>query len=342
MAQNATDPLRLYVVSREPCVVRPLWSITESNSWLLETAGSGWEALERIQTGIPPNLLLLEVRSGEADGLHVLRWLRRLNPELPIIVLSLQKDVQREKEAVRLGAREFLVSPFDERQLELAIQRQLPPNDRSHADLTTEDVEQLTDDTFFVGASPVMQKVRAQAEVLGQSDVPVLIIGEPGTGKDTVARLIHKRSVRSGFSFLKVNCSAVSADLLERELFGYQDSRSGGSHQTRSSKFELCGKGTIFLDDITEMPLPLQKKLLHLIQEKQVLQPGTNRHIDVDARILASSGIDIERALSEKKLRLDLYYRLSAFTVHVPALRFNPSAPVVQRKEEQWHQFLMN
>lgn len=326
MAQTATEPIRLFVVSREPCILRPLWSITESNSWLLETAGSGWEALERIQAGVPPNLLLLELPRGDTDGSHVLRWLRRLRPELPIILLSHQDNVLREEEAVRLGARDFVVLPFEEKQLELAIQRQLSPNDRSQADLRTEDIERLSDDTFFVGASPVMQKLRAQAELLAQSNVPVLIIGEPGSGRDTTARLIHERSVRSSFKFLKVNCAAVPGDLLERELFGYRENLCGGDHRARPGKFELCEKGTIFLNEITEMPLALQEKLLHLMQEKQVLKPGINSYIDVDVRILAASGIHVERALSEKKLRLDLYYRLSAFTVHVPALR--------QRKDE--------
>jgi len=320
--ENATATVRLLVVSREPAVLRPLWSVGESNSWHLETAGSGWEALERIQSGAVPDLLLLDLLRGDADALHVLRWLRRLRPELPIILLAYAEDVAREKEAVRLGAQDFLVRPFDEQQLETAIRRHLSsPRDLVVRDCASEDVEELGEEAFFVGASPVMQKLRAQAELLSQADVPVLIVGEPGTGRETTARLIHKLSVRSGSRFLKVNCAALPGDLLEKELFGY-----GGRLATRGEpsvvgKMELCDKGTIFLDEILEMPIGLQEKLLQVLQEKQFLKPGTASYVEVDVRVLVSSDINIERAPSENRMREDLYYRLSAFTVHVPALR---------------------
>jgi two-component system response regulator AtoC len=315
------------VVSREPALLRPLWSIGESNSWYFETAGSGWEALERIQSGVLPDLLLLELPRGDGDSLHVLRWLRRLRPELPIILLSHREDAAREKEAVRLGAQDFLVQPFKEKQLESAIRRHLAsPNDQARIDFTSEDIEQLSDDTFFVGASPIMQKLRAQAELLAQSSVPVLIVGEPGSGRDTTARLIHKLSLRSGFRFLKANCADLPIGLLEKELFGHGDRLSGGDDRPSSGKLELCDRGTLFLDEIAEMPVDLQERLLHVMQEKRVLKSGINTCCDVDVRILAATDVNIERALAERKLREDLYYRLSAFTVHVPALR--------QRKDE--------
>jgi two-component system, NtrC family, response regulator AtoC len=322
VTENATATVRLLVVSREPSVLRPLWSVGESNSWHLETAGSGWEALERIQSGAVPDLLLLDLPRGDADTLHVLRWLRRLRPELPIILLSHAEDISREKEAVRLGAQDFLVRPFDERQLESAIRRHLASShDLAVGDCASENVEELGEEAFFVGATPVMQKLRAQAELLSQADVPVLIVGEPGAGRETTARLIHKLSVRSGFRFLKVNCAALPGDLLEKELFGYGGRLAKGGEPSVVGKLELCEKGTIFLDEIVEMPMSLQEKLLQVLQEKQFLKPGTATYFDVDVRVLVSSDINIERAPSENKLREDLYYRLSAFTVHVPALR---------------------
>ena len=321
MAENSTATVRLLVVSREPAVLRPLWSIGESNSWHLETAGSGWEALERIQSGAVPDLLLLDLPRGDADTLHVLRWLHRLRPELPIILLSYAEDISREKEAIRLGAQDFLVRPFQDAQLESAIHMHLTtPQEQGRGSFASEDIEDLGDETFFVGASPVMQKLRAQAELLGQADVPVLIVGEPGSGRETTARLIHKLSVRSGFRFLKVNCAALPGDLLERELFGF-GSLSKRGEPSSAGKFELCDRGTIFLDEIVEMPIALQEKLLHMMQEKQFLKPGTSSYVTVDVRVLVSSDINIERATSDSKLREDLYYRLSAFTVHVPALR---------------------
>jgi two-component system response regulator AtoC len=326
ITESAIHAVRLLVVSKEPTVVRSLWSIGEANSWQLETVGSGWEAMEFVQEGFTPDLLLLDLPRGDGDSLHILRWLRRLRPDLPIILLCYPDDAGRKNEAIRLGAQEYLVRPFDDEQLETVIREQL--NSQSHSiamDLASEDIEQVSDDAFFVGASPIMRKLRAQAELLAQASVPVLILGENGSGKDTAARLIHKLSVRSGFKFLKVNCAALPGDLLETELFGYERSDSGAV-RSKPGKLELCQQGTVLLDEITEMPTSVQSKLLQVLQNKQFYRPGSGAVVDVDVRILAATSANIDRALSEKKLREDLYYRLSAFTVQAPPLR--------QRKDE--------
>ncbi|MGO9125598.1 MAG: sigma-54-dependent transcriptional regulator [Terriglobales bacterium] len=322
MAENAIKTTRLLVVSREPAVLRPLWSIGESNSWHLETAGSGWEAMERVQSGSTPDLLLLDLPRGDADSLHMLRWLRRLRPEMPIILIAHQEDAGREKEALRLGAQDYLVRPVEDGQLEQVIQRHLFSTHRNaENDITSEDVEQLSAEAFFVGASPVMRKLRAQAELLAEANVPVMIVGEGGSGKETIARLIHKLSVRSGFPFGKVNCAALSAELLENELFGYEREASNGSPRTKPGKFELCDKGTILLDEISEMPADLQTKLVQILQTKQFARPGGLEMVDADVRIIAAVTASDERAGFERRLREDLYYRLSAFTVYVPPLR---------------------
>jgi two-component system response regulator AtoC len=326
VTQNTIEAVRLLVVSKESTVVRSLGSIGEMNSWQLETVGSGWEALELVQEGVTPDLLLLDLPRGDADSLHILRWLRRLRPNLPIILLCYPDDAGRKNEAIRLGAQGYLVRPVDDEQLESVIRGQLSsPNATFDMDLASEDIEQVSDDAFFVGASPIMRKLRAQAELLAQANVPVLILGENGSGKDTAARLIHKLSVRSGFKFLKVNCAALPGDLLETELFGYERSDSGAV-RSKPGKFELCEQGTVLLDEITEMPASVQSKLLQVLQNKQFFRPGSGATVDVDVRILAATSANIELALSEKKLREDLYYRLSAFTVQAPPLR--------QRKDE--------
>lgn len=327
MTEPGIESARLLVVSKEPAVVRSLWSIAEANAWQLETVGSGWEALESVQGGITPDLLLLDLPRGDADSLHILRWLRRLRPNLPIILVCYPDDAGRKNEAIRLGAQEYLVRPFEDKQLEFTICGQL--NSRSDSiemEIASEDIEQVSEDAFFVGASPIMRKLRAQAELLAQASVPVLILGESGSGKDTAARLIHKLSVRSGFKFLKVNCSALPGDLLENELFGYERSDSTGAVRLKPGKLELCEKGTVLLDEIAEMPTSVQSKLLQVLQNKQFFRPGSGATVEVDVRILAATSANIERALSEKKLREDLYYRLSAFTVQAPPLR--------QRKDE--------
>lgn len=326
MTENTLETVRLLVVSKEPAVLRPLWSIGERNSWPVETAASGWEAMERVQSGEAPHVLLLDLPRGDGDSLHILRWLRRLRPDLPVLVLCHPEDSARRNEATRLGAGEILVRPFDERQLEFVIQRLLDSPGNEKIEMASENVEQLGQDAFFVSASAVMQKLRAQAELLAQADVPVLILGERGSGKETVARLIHKLSVRSGFKFLKVNCEALPGDLLETELFGPVRPAAPGHGRAAPGKFELGEKGTIFLDEITEMPPTLQSRLVQVLQNNESRKQGSDGSLPADVRILAATSSSLERALAEKKLREDLYYRLSAFTVHVPPLR--------QRKEE--------
>jgi two-component system response regulator AtoC len=172
----------------------------------------------------------------------------------------------------------------------------------------------------------VMRKLRSQAALVANVDIPVLMLGESGTGKEVMARLIHKLSPRAHRTFLKVNCAAVPADLLESELFGYEAGAFTGANHAKPGKFELCNKGTILLDEIGEMPPSLQAKLLHVLQDQQFSRLGSRSMIKVDVRILAATNINIPEALANKRLREDLYYRLNAFTLSVPPLR--------ERKEE--------
>jgi len=171
-----------------------------------------------------------------------------------------------------------------------------------------------------------MKKIRSQAALVANVDIPVLLLGESGTGKEVLARLIHKLSPRAHRTFLKVNCAAVPADLLESELFGYEPGAFTGANHAKPGKFELCNRGTILLDEIGEMPPILQAKLLHVLQDQQFSRLGSRSVIKVDVRILAATNINIPEALATKRLREDLYYRLNAFTLSLPPLR--------DRKEE--------
>jgi two-component system response regulator AtoC len=183
------------------------------------------------------------------------------------------------------------------------------------------DIERISDDLFFVATNPAMRKLRSQAELLAQVDVPVFITGESGSGKELIARLIHKLSARSNQKFATVNCAAVPEEALENELFGHERGILNGSTRPKAGKFELCQKGTIFIEDVAEMPPSVQTKLLHAVQDKQVSRLGSEKTIAVDVRILAATDANVAQAVAQKKLREDLYYRLSAFTIHVPPLR---------------------
>jgi two-component system, NtrC family, response regulator AtoC len=315
------QPARMLLVSREPSALSSLWAIGERNAWEMETTGSGLEALERVQSEGSPALVLLDLAREDADGFYTLRWLRRVRPDLPIVVLSQTDNTQHRLEAIRLGAQDYLVQPFEPQQLEGTIRQHLDlvPNE-----LAAENGERpgaLDEDLLFVATSPVMRKLRAQVELLAQVDVPVLIVGEAGSGKEATARLIHKLSVRSGFRFRTVNCAALPGDMLERELFGYEPGAFPGALGRKTGKFELSENGTILLDEIAQIPLALQARLLEVVQERRFARVGGQSPIAADVRIIAASNGNLEQALAERRLREDLYYRLSAFTVHVPPLR---------------------
>src|SRR5579871_6430517 len=321
MPSNPLETLRLLAVSGEPSVLRPLGAVAQSNDWQLQISASGWDAMEQVQSGTAPHLVLLDIPRNDAQGLQLLPWLRRLRPELPIVVLCDAEDAARQKEATRLGAKDVLVCPFTEIQFEAAIRRVLGRLDEwADAEMVSEDIESLGEDEFFLSISPAMRQLRAQAELLARADVPVHILGEPGSGKGTVGRLIHQRSVHSGFRFVRVNCAEMPADLLEIELFGRENGSSSTSAKALS-KLEMGQKGTVLLDEITEMPLALQSRILKLLQERQSMGSADANPVEVDVRILAASSDNMSRALAEKRMHADLYYRLSAFTVHVPALR---------------------
>jgi DNA-binding NtrC family response regulator len=325
--ETAIPSIQVLLISREPAAALNGLLSTCRNSWHLDQACSGLEALEHVQSDVSLDLVLLDLVQGDSDALHTLRWLRKVRPELPIVLLSSTEDSQELIEGLHLGARDHVLKPVQEQELEIIVKRHInprPPKNGSGAMI--EDIEEIGQDLFFVAASPSMRKLRTQAELLAKVNVPVLILGESGSGKEVVARLIHKLSVRSGCRFLKVNCAALPGDLLESELFGYERGAFTGAMRTRQGKFELCEKGTILLDEIAEMPTSLQAKLLHVLQDKQFFRLGGEKTIDVDVRILAATNVNVEQALAKRRLREDLYYRLSAFTIQVPSLR--------ERKEE--------
>ena len=220
-------------------------------------------------------------------------------------------------QAIRLGAVDYITKPFQKAELDAVIDQCLGTNQQNYAG----EVEDLGDETFFVAASANMRKLRSQAALVANVDIPVLMLGESGTGKEVLGRLIHKLSPRAHRTFLKVNCAAVPADLLESELFGYEQGAFTGANHAKPGKFELSNKGTIMLDEIGEMPPSLQAKLLHVLQDQQFSRLGSRSVIKVDVRILAATNINIPEALANKRLREDLYYRLNAFTLQIPPLR---------------------
>ncbi len=313
----------ILLVDDEPGMLRYIRTLLEVDDYKVETATTGEEALARVQKGLQPDMVLLDLLMPGIDGLQTLEQLRQLKPGLKVVMLSCVNDTRKVVQAMRLGAFNYLTKPFQKAELDAVIDQCIGD---AKSDSYAGEVEELCDDVFFVAASPAMKKIRAQAALVASIDIPVLMLGESGTGKEVVARLIHKLSPRAHRTFLKVNCAAVPADLLESELFGYEAGAFTGATHAKPGKFELCNKGTILLDEIGEMPSVLQAKLLHVLQDQQFSRLGGRSVIKVDVRILAATNINIPEALATKRLREDLYYRLNAFTLALPPLR--------ERKEE--------
>src|SRR6266704_5237684 len=317
-----TDKAKILLVDDEPGMLRYIRTLLEVDDHNVETASTGEEALDLVQKGLVPNLVLLDLLMPGIDGLETLEGLRKLQPNIKVVILSCVNDTKKVVQAIRLGAADYITKPFQKAELDAVIDQCLGTNQQNYAG----EVEDIGDDTFFVAASPVMRKLRSQAALVANVDIPVLLLGESGTGKEVLARLIHKLSPRAHRTFLKVNCAAVPADLLESELFGYEAGAFTGATHAKPGKFELCNKGTILLDEIGEMPPLLQAKLLHVLQDQTFSRLGSRTVVKVDVRILAATNINIPEALANKRLREDLYYRLNAFTLSLPPLR--------DRKEE--------
>ena len=312
----------ILVVDDEPGVLRYMRTLLEVESFRVETASSGREALTRIEKEPVPDLVLLDLLMPELDGLETLAQLRRVRPNLKVVILSCVSDPRKVVEAGRQGATDYLTKPFQKSQLDLLLKQHLAVEPSAiDVSLGHDEVEDLGGDLYFLAASPRMRQIRAQVEQVAAVNVPVLILGESGTGKEIMARLIHKLSPRARRTFLKVNCAALPAELLESELFGYEAGAFTGANKSKPGKFEQCDKGTILLDEIGEMPVSMQAKLLHVLQDQQFSRLGSRSTVRVDVRILAATNINIAQALSTKKLRQDLYYRLNTLSVELPPLR---------------------
>lgn len=313
---------KVLIVDDEPSMLRYLQTVLEAESYEVQAVKSGTEAVVQVRQDASLDLVLLDVLMPEIDGLQTLELLRQARPGIKVIMLSCTTDPRKVVQAIRLGAVDYLTKPFQIQDLEAVLEHSL------HSDVGPgqplepgESIEELDDDLCFVSASAAMRKIRAQVEQVAGVNVPVLLLGESGSGKEVVAKLIHKRSPRASRVFLKVNCAALPADLLESELFGYEVGAFTGATRPKPGKFELCDKGTILLDEIGELPGSLQAKLLHVLQDQEFSRLGSRTTIKVDVRILAATNVDIAAAIADRRFREDLFYRLNAFTLNLPPLR---------------------
>lgn len=281
--------------------------------------------LIRSLRGFPePDLLLIDWHTAEDESeqnaLGLLARTRALKPTLPIIMVACSAEPSDIVAATRMGATSVILKPFTKNEINLAVQQHLKLPCAQPVDPDIEGIR-LNENTFFVRSSKRMREIESQCALVARANIPVLILGESGTGKEIAAMLIHKGSARSQRCFLKVNCAAMPADLLESELFGYEQGAFTGAVKSKPGKFETCNGGTILLDEIGEMPPALQAKLLQVLQDGSFSRLGSRTNVQVDVRVIAATNIDIKAAIAQKTFREDLYYRLNGFTLKMPPLR---------------------
>src|SRR5690348_9413619 len=313
---------RILVVDDEPSIRKYLQTLLEVDGYDVEAVSSGREAIAKVSGGDRPDFIILDVLMPELNGIETLKELMQADRTLNVIMLSCSNEVGTVVEAIRIGAHDYLTKPFEKTELDAAMLKS-----RQKKQLTSENqalrdyCDQVTEDLSFLAASPQMVRIRQQILQIAPVDVPVFICGESGVGKEVVARMIHLRSKRRNQPFVKVNCAALPGELLESELFGFEQGAFTGAIRSKPGKFEMANKGTIFLDEIAEMTTPLQAKLLHVLQDHQYSRLGGRHLIDTDVRVLAATNVDVQEAMKTGRFREDLYYRLNVLSILVPPLR---------------------
>jgi two-component system nitrogen regulation response regulator GlnG len=322
MSDVIAKPPTILVIDDDAEIRYSLSRVLSARGYQVVEAPSGELGVAMVKKGPPPDLIFLDVRMGGMSGIEALQHIRSANPRQLVVLMTAFGTAQTAIEAMKYGAFDYVMKPFDPAKVLALAQNAL----KAHADLRAvgDYKPTINADDYregIVGSSAVMQEV---FKVIGQvtaSDVTVMITGESGTGKELVARSIWKHSHRSGKAFIAVNCAAIPDNLIESELFGHEKGSFTGATVQRLGKFELCDGGTIFLDEIGDMALATQTKILRVLQQGEIQRVGGTDTIRVDVRIIAATNKDLEAMVKAKTFREDLYYRLNVVRIKMPALR---------------------
>ncbi|NOQ64228.1 MAG: response regulator [Methyloprofundus sp.] len=309
----------ILIVDDEAKMRRILEIMLQQMEFTVYQAADGLEGLQSIQDQ-QIDLVITDLQMPNLDGLGLLKKLRAADNTVPVIMVTAHGTVETAVAAMQYGASDYILRPFELEAVEAAVQRalKLASVEQENTYLRAE-VEQGWGE--FIGNSTAMQQVYTLIQQVAPTKTSVLIQGATGTGKELVARAIHRASPRKDKLFVALNCAAIPADIMESELFGYKKGAFTGANKDKVGKFELAEGGTLFLDEITEMDINLQAKLLRVLQERCIERLGSNTRIDIDIRIIAASNRDPQQAISDKKLREDLFYRLNVFGVELPGLK---------------------
>ncbi len=314
------ESVKVLVIDDDPKVP---WILSEGlgENYQIISARNGVEGIQMV-TKEKPELVLLDIKMPGLSGMEVLDKVKTIDGNLDVIMLSGHGDTQNVVESIRRGASEFINKPFNIEEVEIHIRTALEKN-RLKKEVTRlkSKLEAKSAYDTLIGDSPQMLAVKNVIEQVADSELTVLILGESGTGKEIVARMLHALSSRAQKPFTKVNCAAIPRELLEAELFGYEKGAFTGAVKNKPGRFEVASTGTIFLDEIGDMPLELQSKLLQVLEQNEFIRVGGLQTVRVDVRIVCATNKNVEEALQKGIIREDLFYRLNEITIQLPPLR---------------------
>ncbi|MGH7341032.1 MAG: sigma-54-dependent transcriptional regulator, partial [Candidatus Rokuibacteriota bacterium] len=311
----------ILIVDNDPEMLSTLARQLDTPAWTVTTADSGPKAMTRM-TAQAFDVILTDLVMDEVDGLALLREARRRDPHTRVILMTAFGSLETAISAIRDGAYDYLSKPFKLDEVTVAVERAL--EDRrlreENRQLRTQ-IEETFSFERILGRSPAMRAALQQVAAVAASEASILLLGESGTGKELVARAIHRHSARRNGPFVAVNCAAIPETLLESELFGHEKGAFTGADRKRRGLFVEAGEGTLFLDEVGDIPLPLQAKLLRVLQERVVRSVGGSHEVPLDLRIVSATHRDLSGMVSEGKFRDDLYYRLAVIPIRLPSLR---------------------
>jgi two-component system response regulator PilR (NtrC family) len=311
----------LLIVDDEKGYREVLSAVYEAEGYVVETAPHGRFAIAHVKKS-PVDVIISDVRMPDMDGIELLKKVRSIDSDVGIVLMTAYGTINTAREAFKLGADDFVQKPFNNEELKLIVRRTLERRALVNENRALKKALQSSGGLQnIIGCSPAVRDLTSMVSTVAREQATVLITGESGTGKELVARAIHELSPRSEKPFVPVNCGAVAESLLESELFGFMKGTFTGADQNRAGVFEAADGGTIFLDEIGDMPASMQVKMLRVLQDGRVRRTGAQHEIEVDTRVIAATHRDLSAMAEDGSFRQDLFYRISVIPIHVPPLR---------------------
>lgn len=308
---------KILVIDDEKSIRKSLREILEYENFKVDEAGDGAEGAAMAEKEIY-DIILCDIKMPKLDGIEVLEKIQKVHPDTPVIMISGHGTIETAVEAVKKGAFDFIAKPLDLNRLLVTVRNAM---DKTSLVTETKVLKKRINKTYeMIGESPAIKQIQEIIEKVSPTDARVLITGENGTGKELVARWIHEKSNRANNPFVEVNCAAIPSELIESELFGHEKGAFTSAVAQRKGKFELAEGGSIFLDEIGDMSLSAQAKVLRALQENKITRVGSEKEVKVNVRVLAATNKELQKEISKGNFREDLYHRLSVIIIKVPSL----------------------